>query len=117
MRRTAPLRLHSWHCIDELYLDLCENGLGLWRRLYASPFCVCGVGPVTGEAVGGNRDGIPFVIEWIPDILPQSHVGELRIQFEFGHQYNGVVQHRPPIVATPGDVSVRQIAALSTSGR
>ncbi|KAK6641715.1 hypothetical protein RUM44_013430 [Polyplax serrata] len=27
----------------------------------------------------------PFKIEWIPDVLPLSHIGELRIQFEFGH--------------------------------
>lgn len=26
-----------------------------------------------------------FKIEWIPDVLPISHIGELRIQFEFGH--------------------------------
>lgn len=35
-----------------------------------------------------SADGIeptPFKIEWIPDVLPLSHIGELRIQFEFGH--------------------------------
>lgn len=28
----------------------------------------------------------PFIIEWIPDILPVSKIGELRIRFEYGHQ-------------------------------
>jgi len=67
---------------------------------------------------GSQREAIPFVIEWIPDILPQSHVGEMRIQFEFGHQCNGVIQHRPTAVSSctvPRDSdSIRQIAALST---
>ncbi|XP_029459852.1 uncharacterized protein C2orf42 homolog isoform X2 [Rhinatrema bivittatum] len=30
----------------------------------------------------------PFMIEWIPDILPQSKIGELRLKFEYGHQSN-----------------------------
>jgi len=63
---------------------------------------------------GSQREGIPFVIEWIPDILPQSHIGEMRIQFEFGHQYNGVVQHRSS-AAPARDSSIRQITALSTA--
>jgi hypothetical protein len=31
----------------------------------------------------------PFIIEWIADLLPISHVGELRITLEYGHQRNG----------------------------
>jgi hypothetical protein len=31
---------------------------------------------------------------WIPDILPKSRIGELRIKFEYGHQRNGLVEHR-----------------------
>lgn len=27
----------------------------------------------------------PFIIEWMPDVLPISHVGELRLVFEYGH--------------------------------
>ena len=76
--------------------------------------CVCHVGPVAGD--GNSRDGIPFIIEWIPDILPQSHIGEMRIEFEFGHQCNGVIQHRPTTSATAtADTSIRQIIALSTA--
>lgn len=29
------------------------------------------------------------MIEWIPDVLPRSHMGELRISFEYGHQQSG----------------------------
>ena len=36
----------------------------------------------------------PFIIEWIPDILPTMHIGELRIKFEYGHQRNGSIEHR-----------------------
>lgn len=36
----------------------------------------------------------PFLIEWIPDILPKSKIGELNIRFEFGHQRNGQVDKR-----------------------
>ncbi|XP_057177360.1 uncharacterized protein C2orf42 homolog isoform X2 [Triplophysa rosa] len=36
-----------------------------------------------------HTDPVPFVIEWIPDILPHSQVGELRIRFEYGHQVGG----------------------------
>ena len=42
----------------------------------------------------------PFIIEWIPDILPITHIGELRIKFEYGHQRNGHVEKRPPGVLT-----------------
>ena len=37
----------------------------------------------------GNREPTPFIIEWIPDILPQSAIGELRINFEYDHTHNG----------------------------
>ena len=30
----------------------------------------------------------PFVIEWIPNLLPRMNIGELTIKFEFGHQKN-----------------------------
>ncbi|KAF7643190.1 hypothetical protein LDENG_00243690 [Lucifuga dentata] len=43
------------------------------------------VGPYTAD----QKDSSPFVIEWIPDVLPRSRVGELRIWFEFGHQQSG----------------------------
>ena len=36
-------------------------------------------------------DITPFVLEWIPDLLPKSKLGELRIKFEYGHQRNGQV--------------------------
>ena len=41
------------------------------------------VGQQFGEGV------TPFVIEWTPDLLARSRMGELRIQFEYGHVRNG----------------------------
>ena len=31
----------------------------------------------------------PFTIEWTPDILPRTRVGELRLQFQYVHMRNG----------------------------
>ncbi|XP_030004685.1 uncharacterized protein C2orf42 homolog isoform X2 [Sphaeramia orbicularis] len=42
-----------------------------------------------GPGSADQKDASPFVIEWIPDVLPLSRVGELRISFEFGHQQSG----------------------------
>lgn len=54
-----------------------------------------------GKATCPNpKDALPFVIEWIPDILPQCKIGELRIKFEYGHQRNGVVEHRDLIASS-----------------
>ncbi|XP_034048734.1 uncharacterized protein C2orf42 homolog [Thalassophryne amazonica] len=47
------------------------------------------VGPSTGR----SEEASPFVIEWIPDVLPGCRVGELRICFEFGHQQRGQQEH------------------------
>ncbi|CAI5667481.1 unnamed protein product [Oreochromis niloticus] len=42
---------------------------------------------------GDQKEACPFVIDWIPDVLPRCHVGELRISFEFGHQQSGQPEH------------------------
>ncbi|KAI3362108.1 hypothetical protein L3Q82_012437, partial [Scortum barcoo] len=42
-----------------------------------------------GPGSADQKDAAPFVIEWIPDVLPRSQMGELRISFEFGHQQSG----------------------------
>ncbi|XP_031589857.1 uncharacterized protein C2orf42 homolog isoform X4 [Oreochromis aureus] len=44
-------------------------------------------------AGAGDQEACPFVIDWIPDVLPRCHVGELRISFEFGHQQSGQPEH------------------------
>jgi hypothetical protein len=42
-----------------------------------------------------NQRGLStFQLEWIPDILPQMRIGELRIKFEYGHQRNGQIERR-----------------------
>ncbi|KAK8778040.1 hypothetical protein V5799_021416 [Amblyomma americanum] len=45
--------------------------------------------------VGNFPHSAPFVIEWTPDVLPRSRVGELRLMFEYGHLRNGHVELRP----------------------
>ncbi|CAB4061122.1 unnamed protein product [Lepeophtheirus salmonis] len=43
-----------------------------------------------GQMSFDSKDTTPFVIEWIPDILPIMKVGELKVKFEYGHNRNGV---------------------------
>ncbi|XP_002735818.1 uncharacterized protein C2orf42-like [Saccoglossus kowalevskii] len=55
-----------------------------------------------GNTAPDQKEPTPFVIEWIPDILPKSKIGELRIKFEYGHQRNGHIEIRSgPIDAIP----------------
>ena len=44
-----------------------------------------------GQMSPNPRDISPFVIEWVPDLLPHMGIGELTIKFEFGHQKNGQI--------------------------
>lgn len=44
--------------------------------------------------VGNLPQSSPFIIEWIPDVLPRSRVGELRLKFEYGHLRNGRIELR-----------------------
>lgn len=62
----------------------------------------------SGNTSVDQKDPTPFIIEWIPDILPKSHIGELRIKFEYGHQRNGHVEHRL-IAATSPEIPVQTI--------
>ena len=47
-----------------------------------------------GNTTSDQKEPTPFIIEWIPDILPKSRIGELRIKLEYGHQRNGQIEHR-----------------------
>ncbi|XP_068776961.1 uncharacterized protein C2orf42 homolog isoform X2 [Struthio camelus] len=52
-----------------------------------------------GNTSPTQKEPTPFVIEWIPDILPQSRIGELRIKFEYGHhgsRHPAAFQEQPP---------------------
>lgn len=51
--------------------------------IYASVFRL-----LSGNTSPNQVEPTPFLIEWIPDILPISKIGELRIRFEFGHVKN-----------------------------
>ena len=44
-----------------------------------------------GQMSSNPKHIIPFVIEWVPNLLPRTGIGELTIKFEFGHQKNGQV--------------------------
>lgn len=46
-----------------------------------------------GAGSADQKEASPFVIEWIPDVLPHCHMGELRISFEFGHQQSGQLEY------------------------
>ncbi|XP_074545834.1 uncharacterized protein C2orf42 homolog isoform X2 [Halichoeres trimaculatus] len=46
-----------------------------------------------GPGSADQKEAGPFVIEWIPDVLPRCQMGELRISFEFGHQQSGQTDH------------------------
>lgn len=45
-----------------------------------------------GNTLQNQVEPTPFIIEWIPDVLPVTKVGELRIKFEYGHQQGVCVQ-------------------------
>lgn len=47
-----------------------------------------------GNTSPDQKEPTPFIIEWIPNILPKSYVGELRIKFEYGHQRNGLFENQ-----------------------
>jgi len=48
------------------------------------------VGPNSLEPQGART----FDLEWIPELLPTTELGELRIRFEYGHQRNGQIDSR-----------------------
>ncbi|KAL4609481.1 hypothetical protein GN956_G23850 [Arapaima gigas] len=58
-----------------------------------------------GSSSSEQKGPIPFIIEWIPDILPRSRVGELRIRFEYGHQQSGPVEHGDGVAGRQAGVS------------
>ncbi|XP_072122845.1 uncharacterized protein C2orf42 homolog isoform X1 [Mobula birostris] len=47
-----------------------------------------------GNMSPDQKEPTPFIIEWIPDILPRSKIGEMRIKFEYGHHRNGHIEYR-----------------------
>jgi hypothetical protein len=64
-----------------------------------------------GNMSPDQQEPTPFLIEWIPDILPCSKIGELRIRFEFGHQRNGQTEKRTqrPLTRALPDISITRI--------
>ncbi|PVD30302.1 hypothetical protein C0Q70_09566 [Pomacea canaliculata] len=60
-----------------------------------------------GTTTPDQKEPTPFIIEWIPDILPKSHIGELRIKLEYGHQRNGQIEHR--VWSPPTEIPIQTI--------
>ncbi|KAM3600564.1 uncharacterized protein V6R79_025173 [Siganus canaliculatus] len=52
-----------------------------------------------GPGSADQKEAGPFVIEWIPDVLPRCQMGELRISFEFGHQQSGQLENGEKMAA------------------
>ena len=57
-----------------------------------------------GQTSPDQKELTPFIIEWIPEILPFMKIGELRIKFEYGHQRNGQLEQR---------IQVRAVSQIS----
>lgn len=53
---------------------------------------------ILGNTSPDQIEPTPFIIEWIPDVLPLSKVGELRLQFKFGHQSCASEQAKSPFI-------------------
>ncbi|XP_054506689.2 uncharacterized protein C2orf42 homolog [Agelaius phoeniceus] len=60
-----------------------------------------------GHTSPTQKEPTPFTIEWIPDILPRSRLGELRLKFQYGH-HGGPRQ--PPGRGTPPEPPLGTIA-------
>jgi len=56
-----------------------------------------------GNTSPNQVEPTPFLIEWIPDILPISKIGELRIRFEFGHVKNETSQKWRKVALSKND--------------
>ncbi|XP_050766199.1 uncharacterized protein C2orf42 homolog [Gymnogyps californianus] len=56
-----------------------------------------------GNTSPTQKEPTPFIIEWIPNILPQARLGELRIKFQYGHHGSPQpgAEHRPPAATEP----------------
>jgi hypothetical protein len=80
------------------------NSFGILVFLYIT--CIYLFWQFEGNTQADQRDPTPFIIEWIPDILPKSHIGELRIKFEYGHQRNGHIEMRAANASEPTPVSI-----------
>ncbi|XP_070541568.1 uncharacterized protein C2orf42-like isoform X3 [Ptychodera flava] len=63
-----------------------------------------------GNTSPDQKEPTPLVIEWIPDILPKSKIGELRIKFEYGHQRNGHIEIRSGAI-----INLDQSSSASTA--
>ncbi|XP_042695477.1 uncharacterized protein C2orf42 homolog isoform X3 [Centrocercus urophasianus] len=67
-----------------------------------------------GNTSPTQKEPTPFIIEWIPNILPHSHIGELRIKFEYGHQGGRQPPTSFPTQQPPALEPTLELAPLTT---
>lgn len=67
-----------------------------------------------GNTSPTQKEPTPFIIEWIPNILPHSHIGELRIKFEYGHQGGRQLQASFSTQQPPALEPTLELAPLTT---
>ncbi|XP_064494083.1 uncharacterized protein C2orf42 homolog isoform X2 [Pseudopipra pipra] len=65
-----------------------------------------------GHTSPTQKEPTPFTIEWIPNILPRSRLGELRLKFQYGH-HGGPRPAGPPRDPPPTDPPL-ELPPLST---
>ncbi|XP_051668048.1 uncharacterized protein C2orf42 homolog [Manacus candei] len=65
-----------------------------------------------GHTSPTQKEPTPFTIEWIPNILPRSRLGELRLKFQYGH-HGGPRPVGPPRDPPPTDPPL-ELPPLST---
>ncbi|KAM6113299.1 LOW QUALITY PROTEIN: uncharacterized protein C2orf42 homolog [Phoenicopterus ruber ruber] len=66
-----------------------------------------------GNTSPTQKEPTPFVIEWIPNILPRARIGELRIKFQYGHHGGlGPGPERPPPGPAPAPLRLAPLPTL-----
>lgn len=72
------------------------------------------ISPPPGNTSPTQKEPTPFIIEWIPNILPQARIGELRIKFQYGH-HGGPRPgaHRRPPAAPEPPLDLAPLAAIA----
>lgn len=79
----------------DLYNAPKENAVDSYGKQPIRPFELKTFLKVGHMSADQKDPPIPFTLEWIPDVLPKSQIGELRMRFQYGHERNGQAEQRP----------------------
>ncbi|XP_064031633.1 uncharacterized protein C2orf42 homolog [Pogoniulus pusillus] len=68
-----------------------------------------------GHTSPAQKEPTPFIIEWIPNILPQAGIGELRLKFQYGHHGTPQpgAQPRPAPHADPPPLELSPLTSIT----